>query len=310
MPSRAAKRRILAGAALSLAAIAGSVAGFEPGLLTGGTAQARGHLAAAEAHVRAGGPVSCHVTPRRQVTSRPEAKHHLLVALGASFTAGVGAHSPAQSWAVRLAELLGWRAVTLGVPGAGYTRTGLGHLGPLSSEIRRVDLAALHPSVVIVQAGHDDWRVPPAAEARHVTGLVRRLQAQTPGARLAFLTVFSRPDASTAVARAQAATDRVIVAAIRRTDPRAIVIDPLRLHWTFPRAGGGGLHPTARGHLIIAERVARILVKAGAATAAASRPGPASVTCSRLGTGHHQTPSSGSDATAAAHRAPRPGLRQ
>jgi hypothetical protein len=152
----------------------------------------------------------------------------------------------------------------------------------MSSEARRVNLPALHPSVVIVQAGHDDWRVPPAAEASHVAGLVRQLQAEAPGARLVFLTVFSPPDPSTAAARAQAATDRVIVAAIRRTDPRAIVIDPLRLHWAFPRAGGG-LHPTARGHLVIAGRVARILVRAGAAATSASRPGAASVACTRLG---------------------------
>lgn len=276
MPSRAARRRILALTALSLAVTGGLVAGAAS--FTGGTAQARGHLAAAGAARHAGGPVLCRVAPGRDVTAR----RHLLVALGASFTAGVGAAAPSQSWAVRLAELLGWRAVTLGVPGAGYTRAGLGQLGPMSSEARRVNLPALRPPVVIVQAGHDDWRVPPAAEASHVAGLVRQLRAEAPGARLVFLTVFSPPDPSTAVARAQAATDRVIVAAIRRTDPRAIVIDPLRLHWTFPRAGGG-LHPTARGHLVIAGRVARILVSAGAAATSASRPGAASVACTRLG---------------------------
>jgi lysophospholipase L1-like esterase len=287
MPSRAARRRTLALIALSLAVTGAVVAGS--GSVTGGTAQARGHLAAARPGVRSGGPVLCRVTPRRGVASR----HHLLVALGASFTAGVGAASPSQSWAVRLAELLGWRAVTLGVPGAGYTRAGLSQLGPLASEVRRAGLPALHPSVVIVQAGHDDWRVPPAAEASHVASLVRQLQAQAPGARLVFLTVFSPPDPSTAVARAQAATDRVIVAAIRGADPRAIIIDPLRLHWTFPRAGGG-LHPTARGHLLIAGRVARILVRAGVAAAAAGRPAAASVSCTRLGparTRHQPRPS-------------------
>jgi lysophospholipase L1-like esterase len=219
--------------------------------------------------------VSCRVTGD---TARPAAARHLLVVLGASFTAGVGAPVPSDSWAVRLAELIGWPAVTVGVPGAGYTRPGLDQLGPLSRELSRVDLAAVHPSVVVIQAGHDDGRVPRAAEADRVAALVRRLRAEAPAARLAVLTVFSRPGASSAIVRAELRTDSVIVSAARQADPRVIVIDPLRGHWRFPRARDG-LHPTALGHLLIARRVARALVRAGAVATAAARPAPAGVTC-------------------------------
>jgi len=271
--ARGAFTRILVPAALGLALSTGAAVLTAPGL-------ARGDLRAVAVPARAlastGGAVRCQVSPAG-TAHRPA-----LLVLGASFTAGVGAPEPTDSWAVRLAVLLGWRAVTLGVPGAGYTSAGLGHLGPLGHELRRVDLAVLRPSLVIVQAGHDDGQVPVATETQHVEAFVHRLAARAPHARLAFLTVFARPGASRAALRRDQATDAAIVAAARRADPRAIVIDPLREHWRFPHADGGrGLHPTAQGHQLIAARVARALAQAGLR----SHPGPAAAGCSRLGGG-------------------------
>jgi len=278
MASWAVTRRTLAAAALSAAVVIGSMLAGGPGGAGAAPGQGRGRLADVVSRpgaVPRGGAVSCRVTGD---TARPAPARHLLLVLGASFTAGVGAPVPSDSWAVRLAELLEWPAVTVGVPGAGYTRPGLGHLGPLSRELSRVDLAAVHPSVIVIQAGHDDGRVPRAREADRVAALVRRLRAEAPAARLALLTVFSRPGASSAVVRAELRTDSVIVSAAREADPRVVVIDPLRGHWRFPRARDG-LHPTALGHLLIARRVARALVRAGAVATAAARPVPADVTC-------------------------------
>lgn len=279
MAARVMTWRILALMALSLAVLMSSIVVSGSGRASSGTGYDPAGFAGAQAAMPRESAAGCRVLPD---TSPSGATGPLLVALGASFTAGVGAPRPAQSWAVRLAELIRWRAVTLGVPGAGYTVPGLDDLGPLSRELERVDLAKLHPSLIVVQAGHDDANVPRAAEADHVAALVRRLRAEVPGAKLAFLTVFSRPGATATVLKGELRTDSVIVSAIRKGDPRAIIIDPLRDHWRFPRAGGG-LHPTARGHLIIAERVARALVNAGAVATSASRPSPASVTCTRLG---------------------------
>ena len=209
---------------------------------------------------------------------------------GASFTAGVGAPGPADSWAVRLAELIRLRAVTLGVPGAGYTRPGAGHLGPLSRMLTDLNLAELHPALVIIQAGHDDQRVPAAVEAEHVAALVARLRRAAPAARLVFLTVFPPSAASATTLAGLAATDSAVVSAIRKRDPRAIVIDPLRAHWQFPRAADG-LHPTARGDLLIAARVARVLSRAGVVATPAAQPSPARVACAVLGGIHgHLSP--------------------
>lgn len=200
----------------------------------------------------------CEVTP----SGPPNATTPLIVTVGASFTAGVGAGNPARNWSVRLAQLLDWRSVTLGVPGAGYVKAGLDGLGPLRRELGLVDLSTLGPSLVIVQAGHDDWRVSGPVEARAVKALIEQVRSAAPFAALAVLTVFARPGASAVVMARDERIDAAIVAAVRTTDPFAVIVDPLRDHWRFPRADGG-LHPSAAGHLLIAKRVASALYTAG-----------------------------------------------
>jgi lysophospholipase L1-like esterase len=217
---------------------------------------------------------SCQVNPEGTPGDHP-----LVVAIGASFTAGVGPDKPSLSWAVRLGELLNWRAATLGIPGAGYTNAGLFHLGPLAKEVDLVHLALLHPKLVIIQAGHNDWRVPPAAEARNVANLIRQIQRAAPHARLVFLTAFSSRAHPASAARVRGANS-TIVRTIRASDRTAIIIDPLA--WRFPRAADG-LHPTAAGDLMIAEHVAHILVETGAVPKISPRPAAAQVRCKTLG---------------------------
>jgi acyl-CoA thioesterase-1 len=294
MASRAVPRRGLALTAAALVMIAGLTAAVWSGDASGEAQPDPGRpggvqIVSARTTSRPGPArrewaTSCRVTP----ASLPRAGiRPLLVVAGASFTAGVGAPRPADGWAVRLAELIRWRAVTLGVPGAGYTRPGAGHLGPLSRLLGHLQLAALRPALVIIQAGHDDVGVPAAVEAEHVAGLVGRLRREVPAARLAFLTVFSPSTASVATLTAEAATDSAIVSAVRASDPRAIVIDPLHSHWRFPRAADG-LHPTARGDLLIAERVASALRRAGVVATPAVQPARARVACAVLGGVHDQ----------------------
>ena len=179
--------------------------------------------------------------------------------VGASFTAGVGS-GPSRSWAVLLARHLGWDAVVDGVPGAGYVRAGAGRpgmRGPMAAELARAGLRALQPSLVIVQAGHDDIGVAPALERRRVERAVEMIRAEAPRARIALLTVF--PGRSH---RGASRTDRAIVAAARAADPAVIIIDPLAGGWRYARVRDG-LHPTAAGSAWIAARVAGILREHG-----------------------------------------------
>ena len=182
-----------------------------------------------------------------------------LAIVGASFTAGVGS-GPDRSWAVLLARRLRWDAVVDGVPGAGYVRAGAwpGSRGPVAAEIARAGLRALQPSLVIVQAGHDDIGVPPALERRRVEQAVGLIQAEAPRAQIVLLTVFAGRSPRAAASR----TDLTIGQAARATDRSVIIIDPLAAGWRYPHVRDG-LHPTATGSAWIAGRVAAILREHG-----------------------------------------------
>ena len=197
-----------------------------------------------------------------------------LAIVGASFTAGVGS-GPGRSWAVLLARHLRWDAVVDGVPGAGYVRAGAGRTespGPVAAEIARAGLRALQPSLVIVQAGHDDIGVPPALERRRVEQAVGVIRAEAPRAKIVLLTVF--PGRSH---RGAYRTDLAIVAAARAADPAVIIIDPLTAGWRYAHVRDG-LHPTAAGSAWIAGRVAAVLREHGVRPAPVSA-GPGAIIC-------------------------------
>jgi lysophospholipase L1-like esterase len=182
--------------------------------------------------------------------------------VGASYTAGVGPDNPALSWAADLSQELRWNAVIYGVPGAGYVRTGSDGLGPMRRMLAAERLPQLAPSLVIVQAGHDDGGVPAGVEHRQVLRTLDLIRADDPRARIALLTVFSLP--TEPVPSALYRADRTIVTAARAADPRVIIMDPLTGHWKFEHANDG-LHPTAAGDAWIARKVASILLANGMA---------------------------------------------
>lgn len=177
-----------------------------------------------------------------------------VVIVGASYTAGAGPDNPALSWAAVLSRTLHWDARIYGVSGIGYVSPGQSGQGPVSRMLAAENLRALDPSLVIIQAGHDDEGVAPSTERAAVRQAIRLIQAQAPHARIALLTVFSAPSrlADPGLAR----TDRVIVTAARAADPGVIIMDPLAGHWKFQHTRGGrGLHPTAAGDAWIARKV-------------------------------------------------------
>ena len=184
--------------------------------------------------------------------------------VGASFTAGVGAEDPAGAWAVLLARQLNWNAFVYGVPGAGYVHAGLGRKGPVSAEVTRVHLGALQPSLIIVQAGHDDMSVPPDQELIRVEQTVAMIRAQAPGAQIALVTVFAGRKHRPALYR----IDQAIVAGAYAADPEVIIMDPLAEGWRFSRSRDD-LHPSPQGNAWIAGKVAGILRQNGI------RPAPA-----------------------------------
>jgi acyl-CoA thioesterase I len=196
--------------------------------------------------------------------------------VGASYTAGVGPDNPALSWAVDLARNLRWDTVIYGVPGAGYVRAGNDGLGPMTRLLSVERLPRLAPSLVIVQAGYDDGRVPVGVERQQVRRTIELIRAEAPRAKIGLVTVFTSP-ARPIPARFYR-TDSAIVAAARAADPSAIIMDPLTGQWTYEHADGG-LHPTAAGDAWIAGKVGAILHADGIISHPAAAAAAAPIIC-------------------------------
>jgi len=261
---RPTARRYLAVAALAAAVmVLGWAVTMRGAASLATTAPVQAYVAAA----RHGPAPSLPACEQQLERAHPGAGTRLAV-VGASFTAGVGS-SPGHSWAALLARHLHWDAVIYGVPGAGYVRPGAGHGGPVRTEVAHLGLPKLDPSLIIVQAGHDDIGVPTATEEQRVTQALDAIRAQAPRAQVVLLTVFPGRAPLPAAAR----TDQAITAAARAADPQVIIIDPLTGHWIFPHIHDG-LHPTAAGSAWIAARVAAILAAHGIHPAPSTTPSP------------------------------------
>jgi len=233
-------------------------------------------------------PALVRVTARRETLADCEARLErapsgipTMAVVGASFTAGEGPGNAALSWAVLLARALRWNAVVYGVPGAGYTHAGSGGQGTVARMLARLDLRALAPSLVLVQAGHDDGGVPAAVERQHVTQVIAAIRAAAPRARVALLTVFA---GSARPSRALYRTNDAIIAAGIAADPGAIIMNPLGDGWHFARARDG-LHPTAAGDAWIARTAAAILRAHGVLPAAGRTPVAPVICDSGVGSG-------------------------
>lgn len=196
-----------------------------------------------------------------------------VVVLGASISAGTGS-TPAQAWPAVVGRCLGRRVVVGAVPGAGYVAAGRDAHGPVGRLLHDTDLPRLDPSLVVLQAGHNDVGAPAPQLRAAVTAAVGTARHDAPRAPLALITVVAHAGEPSAAARA---TDATIVDAARRADPRVVVLDPLAEGWTFPRVPDG-LHPTAAGQRLFAGHVLDDLARAGVAgpgSCADGTPAPA-----------------------------------
>jgi hypothetical protein len=117
-------------------------------------------------------------------------------------------------------------------------------------------LSGLSPSLVIVQAGYDDIRVPAGLERQQVGRTIELIRAEAPRAAIGLVTVFTSP--TRPIPGRFYRTDDAIVAAARSADPNAIIMDPLTGQWQYQHADGL-LHPTAAGDAWIAGKVGAIL---------------------------------------------------
>jgi lysophospholipase L1-like esterase len=174
--------------------------------------------------------------------------------------------------------MLHWDAIVYGVPGAGYVRSGVSRKGPVTAEIARIDLNSLDPSLVIVQAGHDDIGVPARLEEQRAARTIALIRAEAPGAQIAVVTVFPGRASLAAAGR----TDQAIVAGATTADPGVIVLDPLTAHWQYQRSADG-LHPTVAGSDWLAGEITGMLRGYGVRAVRATDP----LLCDYNGAGKH-----------------------
>ncbi len=204
-------------------------------------------------------------------------KKPLVAVVGASITAGTGATTPTLAWPYVLAAKMGWNVAVRGVPGAGYVHSNrLG--GPLIRELQGLPALEMDPSVVILQAGHDDSNEPTAKLASAVAATVRLAEWEAPGAKVVLVTVFPGRANPTP---AQIRTNKTIISTALRTDPHAIMLNPMAQHWHY-RTIKDHLHPTDAGDRWIASRIQIDLAAHGITSslrcAAMVIPGPTATT--------------------------------
>jgi acyl-CoA thioesterase I len=201
-------------------------------------------------------PRSVHHPDAAATAAEVDRDPDVLAVAGASISYGVGAIEPADSWPVVLGHMLGWRVVVSADPGAGFVAGGARDGGPMVRLITRLDLARLHPDVVVVQAGFNDIGRPPAALRAGVQNSIQLIRAEAPDATIVLVTVFPQGKPTAATWR----TDDTIVATAQECDPEVRLLDPLRSKWQFPRLGDH-LHPTTAGHQWIASEVAAYFMR-------------------------------------------------
>lgn len=198
----------------------------------------------------------------------------VLLVIGASYTAGLGASPVTDGYAYQAADLLGWRAEIDGAPGTGYLNP-----GPHGAGAYQTRLAALAvpvaPQVVLVQSGRNDlaWAADTVQSAAVAT--LRRIRARWPQTRIVVLGAIPAAAAvPAALARLQAAFAAAAQAA------GSVFIDPIAEHWITASnqasvAGPVPAHPGNDGYRYLAHRLVddlRALPSADMASSPATTP--------------------------------------
>ena len=184
-----------------------------------------------------------------------------VVFLGDSYTSGWnGAGIGARGWPRIVASARGWSGTNLAVPGTGFLNPGWTGQPVWTRVSRAIDG---HPDVVVVAAGHNDFRYAPSATDAAADGVITRIHRSLPRALLVVVGPIwhnGRPPAATLALRDHL---RRIAATLD-----ALFIDPIAEGWFAGSRqaliGADGIHPTDRGHRFMATRILDDLARNGA----------------------------------------------
>jgi hypothetical protein len=178
--------------------------------------------------------------------------------IGASYTAGVGARTPGDGFAPRVARDLGRPAYIDAVPGSGFLNPAGIRGGEFAARLRRLRLPG-RPGIVLFQGGRNDTGYPGPALARAADEALRLAGALFPGAQVV---VLGPVPGHLPVSSALLSVDATLRAVATRDG--ATYVDPIRAGWmthgNLP--GFSGVvrdHPNDVGYAYVARRVVTAL---------------------------------------------------
>ncbi len=183
--------------------------------------------------------------PGSQLALAPGRTTPVVVVLGDSYAAGVGASDPTTSGYVpMLATDLGWDVRAVPAPGGGYVAGG--YNGPMINLLKRIDLAQVDPDLIVLQAGHNDTAAPADEVRTRAAAGRRRPSGPPPRAR--------RSSSSACCGRASPRRSRATTdTALRAAAEQGKALFAYTLDLRFPAIGG--LKPTDDGYRDIAVRL-------------------------------------------------------
>ncbi|MDQ0868300.1 acyl-CoA thioesterase-1 [Arthrobacter sp. V1I9] len=201
-------------------------------------------------------PTATAAATVRQLSIELPAEPVLLI-VGDSYTAGVGADQPDQGWANLVAGQLGYPTNIDGVPGTGFAWGG-GEQDEQGGEyeVRLREIAAnpaFVPNLLILQGGQNDSLVPDPAEVEAATAqTIEAARRFWPGVQVVVLGPSAPQPAAEELRGANSAIRAGAAAA------GAPFVNALEAGWftsaNSPDLNFDGIHPNTAGHAYIAEK--------------------------------------------------------
>jgi lysophospholipase L1-like esterase len=197
---------------------------------------------------------------------RPE-KAPVVMVLGDSYTAGIDATLPEDTYAAETARRLGWQIIIAGYRGTGFIAPG--RIGKSFSMLYEEELAwRPAPDMVMVVGGHNDWRQDPLLVAAYARELLTKIRARWPDTTVVLTGPMWGGDPPPAGLRVRDALKGVA------SELGLTFIDPLGERWItgniHRKSGnarlyirGDGVHPNPAGNRYFADRLVADLRRLG-----------------------------------------------
>ncbi len=218
-------------------------------------------VAVAVVLIAVGGAVTARAAAQTQSSGLPA--HPTTVFIGDSYTAGVGASSPAHRWTTLVSKAEGWKEVDLGRGGTGYvTAAGLAACGQTYCPDYQGmvgDAVTADPDIVVVAGGQNDftaWGQDPAKVRAGIASLYKDLRRELPTAVIYAV----GPSTTGGIGGPVVGMDAAVRAAAKAQDAHYVsLISPDVVRQSMVTADGG--HVDDAGHTAIADRVLAVVRK-------------------------------------------------